>query len=450
MAASREKIEILDGISKIDGQASWGDIVWRVDEAEHNAIDAITIADSVKTKIHKTNRTVKVTGPNLQTVNLENSIRFANLIDTVILKYRQNLGKSNILYVGGERIGRFILKTVDLLESSIDASGKITFAKVSLQFLESPGIEGTIEGLKIIYSGKEIQDKISIRECVYETHAQGKADSLFIIANDPKGVWDGWNVENESMIELRFKGLKTGKMYITDVSPRAGEIQIEALSIPPTAMQPQSKAWEKIGLKKIAAEIADRHGLETQFFDIDTENHSYISQSNMPDFQFLDMACSLEGASFLVYDKKLIVFDLQKKESQNPLHVIDILPETQLHYSENTENVIKKTVVRNAEHEGVFEIPIEKGRDQTLTITHSIDSPEHANKIAQSMTRRANADCETLTFTLDITPEVAAGSVIEIKTQTAPSWDGPIFITSTRHDFARLETKITARKPLGY
>ena len=81
-----------------------------------------------------------------------------------------------------------------------------------------------------------------------------------------------------------------------------------------------------------------------------------------------------------------------------------------------------------------------------------IGSQDEADRFAKGILRDANKDATTGTFwTSGLLREYAAGSVVDITTEGASSWDGAGFISAMRHDYTKKSTKVTIRKPLeGY
>ena len=78
-------------------------------------------------------------------------------------------------------------------------------------------------------------------------------------------------------------------------------------------------------------------------------------------------------------------------------------------------------------------------------------SNEEALRFARGILRDANKNAYTGNFRRQLTCDYAAGSVVEIENAKASKWNGRVFITRTRMDYVKGETKIFFRKPLeGY
>ena len=98
-------------------------------------------------------------------------------------------------------------------------------------------------------------------------------------------------------------------MFVESVVPESGIVTLRAYSMPQSVKDKRSKAWEKVKFLQLAQEIAGRHGLTLQTFGITDQTYDYVEQNNLPDFAFFQQRCTLEGAAFLVYDGKLVVYD---------------------------------------------------------------------------------------------------------------------------------------------
>ena len=70
--------------------------------------------------------------------------------------------------------------------------------------------------------------------------------------------------------------------------------------------------------------------------------------------------------------------------------------------------------------------------------------------IAQAYCREANKNCRVAVIDCALQGKVAAGSVIELETETRPTFKGPVFVSSLRHNFVTNKTRLTIRKTLAY
>ena len=127
-------------------------------------------------------------------------------------------------------------------------------------------------------------------------------------------------------------------MFVESVVPESGIITLRAYSVPQSAKDKRSKSWEKVKFLQLAQEIAGRHGLTLETYGITDQTYDYVEQNNLADFAFFQNRCTLEGAAFLVYDGKLVVYDEAYMESQQPVDTITITPANDFEYRDEGTN----------------------------------------------------------------------------------------------------------------
>lgn len=163
--------------------------------------------------------------------------------------------------------------------------------------------------MKILYQGVDIYPDISVHRCYHDMYAEKQSDELLLKLNDTRQLWDTWNPKKGDTIAIEDGAAKTGKMFVESVVPESGIVTLRAYSMPQSVKDKRSKAWEKVKFLQLAQEIAGRHGLTLQTFGITDQTYDYVEQNNLPDFAFFQQRCTLEGAAFLVYYGKLVVYD---------------------------------------------------------------------------------------------------------------------------------------------
>ena len=178
--------------------------------------------------------------------------------------------------------------------------------------------------MKILYEGVDIYPDISVHRCYHDMYAEKQSDELLLKLNDTRELWDSWNPKKGDTIAIEDGAAKTGKMFVESVVPESGIITLRAYSVPQSAKDTRSKSWEKVKFLQLAQEIAGRHGLTLETYGITDQTYDYVEQNNLADFAFFQNRCTLEGAAFLVYDGKLVVYDEARMESQQPVDTITI------------------------------------------------------------------------------------------------------------------------------
>ena len=241
-------------------------------------------------------------------------------------------------------------------------------------------------------------------------------------------------------------------MFVESVVPESGIITLRAYSVPQSAKDKRSKSWEKVKFLQLAQEIAGRHGLTLETYGITDQTYDYVEQNNLADFAFFQNRCTLEGAAFLVYDGKLVVYDEAYMESQQPVDTITITPANDFEYRDEGANAYGSAEAVNGGLTGTFAAP--SGGDKVLRriLPFRMTDQSEADRFAKGLLRDANKNATVGTlWTGSLLRDYAAGSVVTLATEGVKSWDGTAFISRIRHDYVKTRSKLYLRKPLeGY
>ena len=68
---------------------------------------------------------------------------------------------------------------------------------------------------------------------------------MHIRFNDPQNQWDVWQPKVGDEISVSYGSIGTGKMFVDSTAAKNGLYTIVAASIPPSAKEGKSKAWQK-------------------------------------------------------------------------------------------------------------------------------------------------------------------------------------------------------------
>lgn len=434
---------------------------WGVDSQRAAAIGSISTAVEVRRVSDSTNGKSKITGFELQRIDIEYLTTFESGGNPrkEYEDWQTLLGKYGELRVGGRRFGAkyFQLRSVSMNDALIDSQGRVRSADIALNLVEYvPPEIGEAAGdstnkMQVLYQGKDIYPDISVQSCEHTMYAESQADSLVLRFNDPKRLWDTWGVEQESTIEVMEGAARTGKMYIYSCEPKNGLYTLKAFSIPPTSKNRTSKSWEKVHFKQLCKEIASRHGLDYGEYGVTDQVYEYVAQNNLPDFVFLEQRCKLEGCSFLVFNGKLVVYNEQKMEATTPQKLLELSTDATFTYEDNTAKSYKSAEVVNGTRTGTYSADSEAGsRVLHKTITIPMTSDGEATRFAKNLLRLENKNQKTGIIDKDIERGIAPGSTLQLKTIGAKSFDGTVFVSRVRHDYKAEKSKIWIRKPLSY
>lgn len=305
--------------------------------------------------------------------------------------------------------------------------------------------------MQILYKGKDIYNDISVNSCFHDMYADGHSDTLFLRFNDTRRLWDGWQASEEETISLIDGTAKTGKMFIKSVVPQNALYTLRASSTPPALWDKTNKSWEQVRLLQIVQEIAGRCGLSFEQHDVSDQVYEYVRQAKIPDALFLRQRCALEGAAFLIYDGKLVLYDEAAMESQSPHKTLEVDIDGDFTYMDRSGAAYSSAEIINGKFTGTFQGPNEKGGLYRRVVSTQISSQGEADRFAEGLLRYVNKNMATGSLKTTIVRDLAAGSVMNLKTEGAASWDGPAFLYHIRHDYISKKSKLIFRKPLeGY
>ncbi len=305
--------------------------------------------------------------------------------------------------------------------------------------------------IRLTYNGVDITDKVSINRCWHDMYASERSDTLQIRLNDADVFWDKWAPAVGDEIRVDYDSISTGTMFVSRVIPQNGIFDIMAQSAPASGFELQNKAWQKVRLLQIGEEIAKRSGLSFISYGVEDRLYSYILQKNQSDFAFLSHRARLEGCSFLVYNKTLVLYSEAYMEAVAPVETLQVGADGDYKYNDRRFSLYGSCLVEIGMYSGKFVAgngvvhtykPIDVG---------SVGSDYEAERFAKNLLRYVNKGCYTGFVRCPILPGYAAASTITLSNKRAPSWDGTVFIEHIRNDYGNEKSKIFFRRPLeGY
>ena len=456
-------------------QAQWSDRKFQITSNQLRMLESFGASYKIKKKQDGTSDKYKLDGHELQSFSLSYTVSPVAGVDALneYKTMRSYLGKTAPLLVGNALFGPsyLMLEKVSLSAESISATGVILSGTITLDLKEyqvegkqvaSKGTKysspikkakkkeeksGLADlGLKILYNNKDITEDISVSDCIHDMFASSQADTLCMKFNDSKRLWDKWTPTQKDTISVSYGIAKTGVMYIDSVIPENGLYTLRASSIPPTALNKTDKSWENVHLLQLAQEIASRHGLGFESYDVADKIYSYVRQPNIPDFEFLQQRCNLESLAFVVYDKKLVLYDEEKLEIAKPVKEIQITSDNDFTYTDSSQKGYGKAIVTNGDLTGEFISSNGLDNSLTQTIATNIGGQAEANRFAKGLLRQANKNLTKGIFKLPLMREFSAGSVMQIKTTGADTWNGNGFVSHIRQDYIKSTSKVFFRK----
>lgn len=305
--------------------------------------------------------------------------------------------------------------------------------------------------IQLFYNGVDITENVSINRCWHDMYASGKSDTLQLRVNDADLQWDSWAPAVGDEIRVDYGTISTGTMFVSRVIPQNGTFDIHAQSAPASGFELQNKAWQKVRLLQLGEEIAKRNGLSFRSYGVADKLYSYILQKNKGDFAFLSHRAQLEGCSFLVYNKTLILYSEAYMEAVPPSDVLQVAIDGDYKYIDRRFELYGSCRVESGMYTGEFVADNGVGRKFTATDIGSVSSVQEAKRFAKNLLRQVNKSCYSGFVRSHILPGYAAASTVTLSNGRAPSWDGVVFIDHIRNDYGTGKSKIFFRRPLeGY
>lgn len=305
--------------------------------------------------------------------------------------------------------------------------------------------------IEVTFKGQDITKNISINTCYHDMYCECQSDTLNIKFNDSQNEWDSWQPKVGDEISVKYGSIDTGKMFVDSIIPENGLYTIVATSIPPSAKEGKSKAWQKVFLKQIGEEIASNHELAFENYGVTNVMYDYILQTNETDFSFLNRLCTLEGCAFLVYNGILILYSQIYMENIEPVKTITLTSDTDYKFIDNSSRLYGYCTIEKGIYKGSFTANNGATR-QYIPQMHfpiTLSNQAAADRYAKNLLRNANKNMINGYIYSRIMPEFAAASTVNIENYRALSWNGPVFITHIRNDYAKGKSKIFFRKPLN-
>lgn len=302
--------------------------------------------------------------------------------------------------------------------------------------------------MKIFYEGIDIYPSVSVHQCVYDSYGEQQGDSLRIVFNDTTDLWDTWKPAKGDKISASLGACDTGDMHIISVMPENGFMCLRASSIPGTHNNRSNKSWQHVHFKQLCREIGARHGLECDFYGVEDQTYEYVNQQNKEDFVFLEERCVMEGCAFLVYNGRLVIYSESHIETAGSNNVLRIGSDVKFDYRDNSNDVYGVCMIKNGALVGTYSSGLtDRALEKVLSV--KISSQAEANRFAKNLLRFANKKMtEGVCYSNVFLPGYAAGSLVNLETAGASSWNVPVVMTHVRHDFVKATTKLWFRKTL--
>lgn len=273
----------------------------------------------------------------------------------------------------------------------------------------------------IAYNGRAVKTDFQkdTASLTYTDPASGESDSLSLTLTDPDHRWTAawFPVKGDAITaKIALKNWKEngdnreidcGQFVLSGFSMQGapGTVTLEAVSQPVDrawSTTERSKVWEKITVKRIAADVAGRAGLSL-VYDAGEIELETIEQNKQPDSAFLQELCDKYGLQLKVYSKKLVVYDrarYKEKQAVAKIPVEDVAPG----WSYDTDLVGSYTggtmAYTNPKTEKDIVYKLNENSPRLLQITEKADSTVDAEMRLRAEIEKANHGMTKLSVTL--------------------------------------------------
>ncbi|MCF7753377.1 late control protein [Paenibacillus xylanexedens] len=373
------------------------------------------------------------------------------------------------------------------------------------------------------YQGKNITQALKdyLIDFKYTDSPSGEVDTITLNLDDRKRKWTKeWNPKNGDRLIAEISVADWDKAgHNAKINCGAFEVDsmdltgpphvaaINALSVPqsgsPAMREKRTKAWEKVKLRAIAQEVANRAKLKLMYSVKVNPTYERQDQTEESDFSFLSKICTDEGIAVKVSGSQLVLYDEAEHEKRQPAKTIEYgkSPVISYKFSESSSTTAysscvvtykstvtpaKKKKAKDKKKKGdkAAEPPIpldpdlptpkfavaaaagkakEKGKTQVITgkytipgvtgpvlkINQKVDSVAEAQRLARNKLREQNKNAGVASLVVPGDVTLASGITVTVK-----GWgryDGKYLIVKAEHSVgSNYTTSLEIRKVLGY
>ncbi len=207
--------------------------------------------------------------------------------------------------------------------------------------------------LELSYNGYDLSIDIAkyLIDFSYNDAPSGELDDLQITIQDRDNKWQTpeWMPLPGDSLKAAIRVRHWDKPGTAQKLP-LGDFEVDSveLSGPPSVVQikgvslgirsnirqeKRSKAWEKVTLRSIAGEIAQRAGYKLVYSAPVNPTYDRLDQNEQSDLEFLLQQCKSEGVALKVTGKQLVLFDEFEYEQKAPVATYTIGKDKVLSYT---------------------------------------------------------------------------------------------------------------------
>lgn len=189
----------------------------------------------------------------------------------------------------------------------------------------------------VIFNKVDISDEIahSISSLNYTDNSKNAIDDLEIELENLDYRWlkEWYPDENAQLLvgiheelETETNFLDLGTFYVDEPTFEDHKLTLKCLALPLDQNirdQKNSVAWEKVTLKELVMQIADKHEMNAELY---AENVFFerLDQNKETDLAFINRVVKEIGLNMKVSDDKIIIFDDEEMEKNDTIEVFNI------------------------------------------------------------------------------------------------------------------------------
>ncbi|WP_026748614.1 phage late control D family protein [Leptotrichia trevisanii] len=189
----------------------------------------------------------------------------------------------------------------------------------------------------VIFNKVDISDEIahSISSLNYTDNSKNAIDDLELELENLDYRWlkEWYPDENAQLLvgiheetgnETDF--LDLGTFYVDEPTFENDRLNLKCLALPLDQNirdQKNSVAWEKITLKELVTQIANKHKMNAEIY-ADNEFFERLDQNQETDLAFINRVVKETGLNMKVSDDKIIIFDDEEMEKNDTVEIFNI------------------------------------------------------------------------------------------------------------------------------
>ena len=188
----------------------------------------------------------------------------------------------------------------------------------------------------VIFNKVDISDEIahSISSLNYTDNSKNAIDDLELELENLDYRWlkEWYPDENAQLLvgiheekENETNFLDLGTFYVDEPTFENNRLNLKCLALPLDQNirdQKNSVAWERITLKELVTQIANKHEMNAEIY-ADDEFFERLDQNQETDLAFINRVVKETGLNMKVYDK-IIIFDDEEMEKNDTVEIFNI------------------------------------------------------------------------------------------------------------------------------